>query len=134
MNWLPSNEVLQRRANVALIVLFLAFIFLPLADTFLHLDRAPSPNENRALAAFPVVEPNLDEDKRAAADLSRIKHGPDRGDETFAEKALDPLAGAGRRQADTRGEIEGRSTSVLLQQSQKAAVYAIEVTCFRIHA
>ena len=60
MNWLPSNEVLQRRANVALIVLFLAFIFLPMADTFLHLDRAPSPNENRAPAAFPVVEPNLD--------------------------------------------------------------------------
>ena len=60
MNWLPTNEVLQRRANVVLIVLFLAFIFLPMADTFLHLDRAPSPNENRAPAAFPVLDPNLD--------------------------------------------------------------------------
>ena len=59
MNWLPSSEVLQRRANVGIIVAFLIFIWLPAADTFLHLDLTPVPNENRALAAAPKLTASL---------------------------------------------------------------------------
>ena len=56
MNWLPNNEILRRRADVALIAAFFVLLCLPAADTFLHLDRAPAPNENRPLAMFPVRE------------------------------------------------------------------------------
>ncbi len=59
MNWLPANDVLRRRADVALIVGFFVFFWLPTADTFLHLDRAPTPNENRAPAAFPARAPGI---------------------------------------------------------------------------
>jgi len=59
MNWLPSNDILRRRADVALIAAFVVFFLLPTADTFLHLDRAAPPNENRPLATFPVREPGL---------------------------------------------------------------------------
>ena len=59
MIWLPSTDVLRRRADVALIAAFFIFFWLPTADTFLHLDRAPTPNENRAPAAFPKREPGL---------------------------------------------------------------------------
>ena len=53
MNRLPANEALQRRANIALISAFFVFLWLPTADTFLHLDHAMATDENRALAEFP---------------------------------------------------------------------------------
>ena len=53
-------EILRRRANVGLIVAFFVFLWLPTADTFLHLDRTPSPNENRAPARFPEFKPDFD--------------------------------------------------------------------------
>lgn len=59
MNGAPTNKVLQRRANVALIAAFAVFLCLPAADTFLHLDRTPSPNENRMPAAFPKFHASL---------------------------------------------------------------------------
>ena len=59
MDWLPANEVLQRRANVALIAAFLVLLWLPVADAFLHLDRKPPPNENRVLAKWPEFTPSL---------------------------------------------------------------------------
>jgi hypothetical protein len=54
-----SPEILKRRADLGLILAFLVFLWLPAADTFLHLDPAPSPNENRTLAAFPPFQPSL---------------------------------------------------------------------------
>lgn len=59
MTLFPSAEILRRRADIGLIVAFFALVWLPSADTFLHLDRAGAPNENRPLATFPVREPGL---------------------------------------------------------------------------
>ena len=59
MNWLPANEVLQRRSNIALIATFLIFVWLPTADTLLHFDHTPTPNENRLPAAFPKFRASL---------------------------------------------------------------------------
>ncbi len=59
MTLFPSAEILRRRADIGLIVAFFILVWLPCADTFLHLDRAPSPNENRAPAGFPTREPGL---------------------------------------------------------------------------
>lgn len=52
-------EVLKRRAEIGLIAAFLAFLWVPTADTFLHLDRTEAPKENRRLAAFPAFHPTL---------------------------------------------------------------------------
>jgi hypothetical protein len=49
----------QRRANAGLIATFFIFLWLPTADTFLHLDRTPTPNENRAPATFPTFQPDF---------------------------------------------------------------------------
>lgn len=50
----PTTQgMMQRCTDAALIVVFLVFLWLPTADTFLHLDRAAAPNENRAPARFP---------------------------------------------------------------------------------
>lgn len=74
-----------------------------------------------------VVKPDLDEHQRSPADLARIEHRPDRGDEPVAEQALHPLAGSGRRQPDTPGKIKRRPAPVFLQQPEQAAVYLVEV-------
>jgi len=42
-------------AAALLITGFLGMLWLPLADWSFHLDRAPIPNENRALATFPAL-------------------------------------------------------------------------------
>lgn len=55
----PSNEVLQCRANVALIAAFVALVWMPTADAFLHLDHTPPTDENRALAEFPKFKFHL---------------------------------------------------------------------------
>jgi len=54
MNAHSDRETMQRRGNAGLIAAFMIFLWLPTADTFLHLDRAPAPNENRAPATMPV--------------------------------------------------------------------------------
>jgi len=59
MTFFASREILKRRADISLIVAFFAFMWLPTADKFLHLDQAPSPNENRTLATFPSFQPTL---------------------------------------------------------------------------
>ena len=53
MTLFPGRELLKRRADTGLIIAFLIFLCLPAADSFLHLDPAPTPNENRRPAAFP---------------------------------------------------------------------------------
>ncbi len=59
MTLFPSREILKRRADIALIAAFFVFLWLPTADSFLHLDRAASPNENRPPATFPTFHPTL---------------------------------------------------------------------------
>lgn len=59
MTLFPIREILRRRADIALIAAFLAFLWLPTADKFLHLDHTPPPNENRTLASFPAFHPSL---------------------------------------------------------------------------
>ena len=54
-----TNEVLRRRADAGLIAAFFVFLWLPVADTFLHLDHTPTPNENRAPARLPQFKPGL---------------------------------------------------------------------------
>jgi hypothetical protein len=63
----------------------------------------------------------------------RIEHGPDGSDEPVTKQALHPLAGAGRRQADSGCEIERGAATVLLQQPQQAAVDGIKLIGFMIH-
>lgn len=59
MTLFPSREILKRRADIGLIVAFFIFLWLPAADSFLHLDPAASPKENRMLAACPTFDPTL---------------------------------------------------------------------------
>ena len=59
MKLFPSREIQKRRADIALIALFFAIIWLPTADSFLHLDHAASPNENRPPTAFPAFQPTF---------------------------------------------------------------------------
>lgn len=54
-----SRATLQRRNDAGLIFAFLLLIVLPMADTFLHLDHATAPNENRTPAGFPAFQPSL---------------------------------------------------------------------------
>lgn len=54
-----TQKALRRRADIGLIVAFFVVLWLPTADTFLGLDRAPSPKENRALARFPEFQRDL---------------------------------------------------------------------------
>jgi hypothetical protein len=54
-----TNAVLQGRANAGLIVAFLLFLWLPAADSFLHLDPTPSLRENRTPARFPAFGTGL---------------------------------------------------------------------------
>ena len=60
MTLFPSREILRRRADIGLIAVFFALLWLPIADTFLHLDRAPAPHENRLPAKFPKYQPTLE--------------------------------------------------------------------------
>ncbi len=53
MGGASASEVFQHRANIVLIVAFLLLLWMPTADALLHLDHAPAPDENRALAEFP---------------------------------------------------------------------------------
>lgn len=59
MTLFPSREILKLRADIGLIVAFFIFLWLPAADSFLHLDPAASPRENRMLAACPTFDPTL---------------------------------------------------------------------------
>ena len=59
MTLFPSREILKRRADIGLIIAFFVFLWLPTADTFLHLDHAPTTNENRAPARFPQFKPHF---------------------------------------------------------------------------
>lgn len=59
MTLFPSSEILRRRADIGLIVAFFVFLWLPTADTFLHLDPTPTMQENRAPATFPKFKPDL---------------------------------------------------------------------------
>jgi hypothetical protein len=59
MKLFPSREILKRRADIALIAAFFVFIWLPTADSILHLDQAASPNENRPPATYPTFRPTL---------------------------------------------------------------------------
>jgi hypothetical protein len=59
MKLFPVREILKRRADLALIAAFFAFLWLPTADTCLRLDHTPPPEENRAAASFPEFRKNL---------------------------------------------------------------------------
>ena len=59
MTLFPSAEILRRRADIGLIAVFFALVWLPSADSFLHLDRAEAPQENRLPAVFPKFQPSL---------------------------------------------------------------------------
>jgi len=52
MNPPPPNRI-RASANVALIVLFIALLWIPLFDSVFRFDPSPAPNEKRALAEFP---------------------------------------------------------------------------------
>jgi hypothetical protein len=54
-----ERDTMRRLANVGLIAAFVVFLWLPTADTFLHLDRSPAPNENRAPARFPEFDRSI---------------------------------------------------------------------------
>ena len=47
---------MNRRWHIALVVLFFLVLWLPLADSLLHLDRTQSNDENRALAPPPLLD------------------------------------------------------------------------------
>ena len=57
MNRPSTTSTLTRRSNVVLIGLFMTLLWLPTLDTVLHLDWTPPHGENRALAAFPKLQP-----------------------------------------------------------------------------
>ncbi len=59
MTLFPSAEILRRRADIGLIAVFFILVWLPCADTFLHLDRAAATQENRLPATFPKFHPSL---------------------------------------------------------------------------
>ncbi|MFT3868120.1 MAG: hypothetical protein QM715_06435 [Nibricoccus sp.] len=44
----------MKTANTVLIVLFVLIVWLPTIDSFLHIDKTPHLNENRAMATKPV--------------------------------------------------------------------------------
>ncbi len=50
----PTPNRLRTAANVALIILFLAVLWIPLCDSVFKFDPSPAPNEKRALAEFPT--------------------------------------------------------------------------------
>ena len=54
-----GHGTMQRHANLGLISVFFVLLWLPAADTFLHLDRAAAPNENRTPARFPEFRQSL---------------------------------------------------------------------------
>ena len=56
----PEKHAQLGWANKALVILFVLFIWLPTIDTFLHLDSAPIPNENRLPAALPTWQGRFD--------------------------------------------------------------------------
>jgi hypothetical protein len=49
-----SSAGIDRKAGLALIILFIGLIWLPTLDSLWHLDRRPPQSERRKLAAFPV--------------------------------------------------------------------------------
>ncbi len=52
-------EQFKYNTAVSLIVCLFVLLWLPTLDLFFHLDRSPMPNENRALASFPVLKANI---------------------------------------------------------------------------
>ncbi|BCG89343.1 hypothetical protein MesoLj113c_54530 [Mesorhizobium sp. 113-3-9] len=73
-----------------------------------------------------MIQPHLDEDERAAANLCRIEHRPDGSDEPVAEQSFHALAGTGRRQADAHCQIKRGATSIFLQQPQETAIDGVK--------
>ncbi len=65
----PTNSNPQRRANICLLAVFMAFLWLPTLDTLLHLDRSRIPSENRLPAGFPEFKPRSDGLKKYIAGL-----------------------------------------------------------------
>ena len=53
MNSTENIQTSTRWTNDVLIGLFMLLLWLPMLDTFFHLDWAPVPTENRSLAVFP---------------------------------------------------------------------------------
>ena len=56
MNPAPTNLILSRWVNGALIAVFGVLLWLPTIDTFFHIDYTPVINEKRALAQFPHLK------------------------------------------------------------------------------
>jgi alginate O-acetyltransferase complex protein AlgJ len=52
-----NTSILTRATDVVLIALFMALLWLPGLDTFFHIDWTPPRSENRAMAAYPKLQP-----------------------------------------------------------------------------
>ncbi len=59
LNALPFEKT-RKALQWAVIAAFLGLLWLPTLDSFLHLDKSPTANENRAPAPFPVFNQRLD--------------------------------------------------------------------------
>lgn len=57
LNSPSTTSTLTRRTNIVLIGLFMTLLWLPGLDTFCHIDWTPARSENRAMAAFPKLQP-----------------------------------------------------------------------------
>ena len=53
----PTSSKLKSCTNICLFVVFMAFLWLPTLDTFLHFDHSRIPGENRLPAEFPKIKP-----------------------------------------------------------------------------
>ncbi|HEY5232625.1 MAG TPA: alginate O-acetyltransferase [Verrucomicrobiae bacterium] len=62
-------EKCGRAQAVAISALFLFLIWLPAFDSFLHLDKAPVPNENRAMSRFPEFQSGTESLRKYVAGL-----------------------------------------------------------------
>lgn len=56
----PTPEQVKFRMAVVLMICFGVLLWLPTVDSFFGFDHSPQPNENRALAKFPVFTASLD--------------------------------------------------------------------------
>ena len=60
MNQDADNSAVTRWKNRVVIALFVALIWLPTVDLFVHFDHARTPNEKRLLATLPKLSPGVD--------------------------------------------------------------------------
>ena len=56
----PLEEQFRRNTAVSLTAIFFVLLWLPTLDLFFHMDKAPTPNENRAMAVFPAFSASLE--------------------------------------------------------------------------